>query len=565
MRNDRQLKFLAVAVFIVMMLVAAVPFWTDRSVDRMLDASRAGLERRQRLELVVSLLRDAETAQRGFVITGNDAFLQASLKAQQALPQALQALKRASRSDDDRAVVWRISRLAQLKQAAIGEAITVRQNEGAAAAAAVVGSMRGMHHMDELRRIVQAEVAAIDQRLQALSAELQARTGRSFAVSVGATLLNVCVLAALLVVLMRMLRERRESARLLGERAAELAVAAGLATRHNRELRLTAEMLRAAEAAPSSREAGPVIGRYLPRLLPELSGSFYLLRDDDGMLERQGAWGDPAGPMADEPAELAPESCRALQNSARYKTCGDQDLPCTHDRTGLHGATVRLCVPLVSQDDLVGMIHLRGLASDPQRQQQQEQLAVAVAEQLALALGNARLRESLRRQSVLDALTGLFNRRYFDETMKRELARARRSGLPMALLVLDIDHFKQVNDRYGHAAGDVVLRNIAGQIRSWIREGDVACRYGGEEFVILMPECGAGVARERADMLRQAIAATVFSSDGSGPERVTASFGVAELPRHGEEADALFRAADTALYRAKHLGRNQVVTAGDAA
>jgi len=133
----------------------------------------------------------------------------------------------------------------------------------------------------------------------------------------------------------------------------------------------------------------------------------------------------------------------------------------------------------------------------------------------------------------------------------------------MPLLVLDIDHFKRVNDSCGHAIGDAVLRTVAQQIRAWVREGDVACRYGGEEFVTLLPDCGVEVSTGRAERLRAALEATLLQADGRGPEQVTASFGVAGFPNHGGEAEALFRAADKALYRAKQLGRNRVVTVGD--
>jgi diguanylate cyclase (GGDEF)-like protein len=440
----------------------------------------------------------------------------------------------------------------------MAEAIALRRKDGFAAAEAVVSSMRGKQHMDDLRRLINTDIGQVKARHDADRLDVLALSGRSFAVSLGATLFNICAFGALLLILMRMLRERRESARLLGEKAAELGVAAEQATRRNRELRLIAEMLRTVEALPSSVDAGAAVGRYVARLLPELGGSFFLLRDEDGMLERQAQWGEASS----QPAEMELQACWALCHGTRYKADGHKDPSCPHVRPGAPDA-VRICIPLVSHDDLVGMMQLEGLSAEPARQEEQERLAVAIAEQLALALGNARLRESLRRQSVLDPLTGLFNRRYFDETLKRELARARRKSVPMSLLVLDIDHFKRVNDDFGHAAGDAVLRALGQQIRASIREGDVACRYGGEEFVILMPECGVEVSSVRAGLLREAIAAAILNGDGQGPERVTASFGVAEYPSHGADAEALFWAADKALYRAKQLGRNRVVTVGE--
>jgi diguanylate cyclase (GGDEF)-like protein len=337
--------------------------------------------------------------------------------------------------------------------------------------------------------------------------------------------------------------------------AGQLTEAVAQTTRHNRELKLIAELLRAVDAVASVPEAGPVIARALPKLLPGVSGTLFLLRDDDDhTLDRNAQWGTPS----EQPVEMDIESCWALRHGSRYRTAGFSAPACAHYREPADEAAGRLCIPLVTHDDLVGMLHLEGLVDGP-AQETQERLAVTIAEQLALALGNARLRESLRRQSVLDPLTGLFNRRHFDAALKRELARARRKNVPVSLVLVDIDHFKRVNDDYGHAIGDAVLRTIAQQLRLGIREGDIACRYGGEEMVLLLPECTAADASKRAEAIRVALAGITPNPEGEGPESVTASFGVAAYPVHAQDAEALFWAADKALYRAKQYGRNRVV------
>lgn len=558
MRRERQVQLIACAIFVAMALVATVPFWLGRAIGTLVHRSHQGLARQQQLDTVLDWLRDAESGQRGFLLTGDNVFLEPYVQAQQILPPMLRRLKEQSRSDAERTTIWRIARLAELKQAEMDETVAARRKDGAAAAERVLASLRGKYYMDELRRLIEVETGRLQRQRDVLRADLLASSDKSFLVSLGATLVNICVLGALLLTLMRMLRERHATAALLSDKAAQLGAAAEQATRHNRELILIAELLRAVEALPSSRDAGAVIARYAARLLPGLGGSFFLLRDEDGLLERQAQWGGVAGP-----SRMELDACRALSQGVRHKSGGGKAPLCNHLRTAPDAQSLHLCMPLVSHDELIGMLHLEGLATDARRQEEQERLAVTTAEQLALALGNARLRESLRRQSLLDPLTGLFNRRYFDETLKRELVRARRKAMPLSLLVLDIDHFKRVNDSFGHAAGDAVLRTIAQQIRAWVREGDVACRYGGEEFVILLPECGVEVSTGRAERLRAAIESTLPHADGSGPERVTASFGVAEYPSHGGDAEALFWAADKALYRAKQLGRNRVVTVGN--
>lgn len=167
------------------------------------------------------------------------------------------------------------------------------------------------------------------------------------------------------------------------------------------------------------------------------------------------------------------------------------------------------------------------------------------------------LQEQLREQANRDPLTGLYNRRYLDSTLERELARCKRDGHPLALILIDIDHFKQVNDTYGHQAGDEVLLKLSTLLACMARAGDVACRYGGEEFLLLMPTMPLASAQERAEALRMAFG-NLAVPFGDFHLRATLSIGIAAYPGHGTSAGELIRNADTALYRAKHLGRNRV-------
>jgi len=167
------------------------------------------------------------------------------------------------------------------------------------------------------------------------------------------------------------------------------------------------------------------------------------------------------------------------------------------------------------------------------------------------------LQEELREQSTRDALTGLYNRRYLEESFRRELLLAERTGHPVSVIMGDLDHFKTVNDRGGHLAGDEVLRVFGSQMKEHARASDITCRYGGEEFLLVLPGMTEAGAIERAELLRRTIEATRFSY-GASQLTVTASFGVATFPRHGRTTDELIAAADTALYSAKSGGRNRV-------
>jgi diguanylate cyclase (GGDEF)-like protein len=169
----------------------------------------------------------------------------------------------------------------------------------------------------------------------------------------------------------------------------------------------------------------------------------------------------------------------------------------------------------------------------------------------------------LRREAVVDTLTGLYNRRRLDAAITQEIGRAERTGVPFGVILLDLDHFKQVNDRFGHLAGDSVLRDVAHCLRERLRADDIACRYGGEELAIVLPGATLIDAAAVAEGLRFAIADLVVSTVGEAI-RTTASFGVAACPEHGSDGPSLFRAADAAVYAAKRAGRNRVVAAGPA-
>jgi diguanylate cyclase (GGDEF)-like protein len=178
-----------------------------------------------------------------------------------------------------------------------------------------------------------------------------------------------------------------------------------------------------------------------------------------------------------------------------------------------------------------------------------------------MAIANLQLRETLRNQSIRDPLTALFNRRYAEETLSRELSRAAREQLPLSLLLLDVDHFKKFNDAYGHETGDEVLKRIAALLRQKTRGGDVASRLGGEELLVLLPGAALGDALNRAEQIRLGVEALELRVSGKVIGPVTISTGVAVFPTHGTDAAELLRSADAALYKAKHLGRNRVVAA----
>jgi diguanylate cyclase (GGDEF)-like protein len=224
----------------------------------------------------------------------------------------------------------------------------------------------------------------------------------------------------------------------------------------------------------------------------------------------------------------------------------------------------------MAHGELLGLLHVQlgpEEAHLPQavRQQRitaQEVWTLTVAEHIALALANLRLSESLRVQAVRDPLTGLYNRRHMEHALERELLRAARSRRTVGVLMMDLDHFKAFNDAHGHEAGDALLRALGDYLLTHVRAEDVACRYGGEEFVVILPEASPEMSRSRAEELWRGLNALQVSYRGELLRGVTVSVGVAAFPAHGRTASELLRAADAAMYSAKRQGRDRVEFAG---
>jgi diguanylate cyclase (GGDEF)-like protein len=224
---------------------------------------------------------------------------------------------------------------------------------------------------------------------------------------------------------------------------------------------------------------------------------------------------------------------------------------------------------MMAQGETLGVLYVdSGKATEKQTDSKllsmaetDERMVKTLAEHLALAVANLNLRETLRMQSIRDPLTDLFNRRYMEESLERELGRATRKKLPLAVMMLDVDHFKRFNDSFGHEVGDVLLRELARLLRAQLRAEDIPCRYGGEEFALILPEAPLEAARERAEQLCRIANESQIQHHGNTLERVSISIGVSCYPQHGTTGEALLRSADRALYRAKEEGRDRVIVA----
>jgi diguanylate cyclase (GGDEF)-like protein len=330
-----------------------------------------------------------------------------------------------------------------------------------------------------------------------------------------------------------------------------------------KEVTLLAQMGALLHACATRDEACRIIARFMGELFPRLPAALYLANapgEDLKPVIAQGALARTASP-------IVAVDCWALRRGQVHVVNRETgDLRCAHaaDETARS-----LCVPLMAQGTAIGVLHIRDSSANAQDGEQDahsasQALTETVAEQAALSLANLKLRDELRELSISDPLTSLYNRRFAQETLTREIHRAQREQGSIGIITFDIDFFKSVNDRYGHDAGDAVLKAVASELQSSIRGGDIACRMGGEEFAIMMPGASLRIARQRAEELRAAIAALRLRHAQVDLPAVSLSCGVAAFPEHGVTADALLRAADQALYRAKEAGRNRVESAAAA-
>jgi diguanylate cyclase (GGDEF)-like protein len=293
---------------------------------------------------------------------------------------------------------------------------------------------------------------------------------------------------------------------------------------------LLAEMGALLQACATRDETQGIIERFNAKLFPGMQATVYL--------------------------DLNAADCWALRRGQTHIAIADgKELRCAHVVTTSPVST--LCIPLMAQGTAIGVLHLRhaDLNAIPQA------LAEAVAEQISLCLGNLALRERLRELTITDPLTGLYNRRFVAELLAREIQRAERQQSPIGLVAIDIDHFKRINDGFGHDGGDTALRAIAELLRSQVRGADITCRMGGEEFAVILPGASDEITARRAEELRRAVLDLRISHAHHELPQLSISCGVAVFPDHASSADEFLKAGDLALYRAKESGRNCVMSA----
>jgi diguanylate cyclase (GGDEF)-like protein len=329
---------------------------------------------------------------------------------------------------------------------------------------------------------------------------------------------------------------------------------------HAREAVAFTELVDILQSCQTVEEGYQSMERALQSVLPSQSGALCMTSPSRNVVEAVATWGEN---LSTEKA-FRPDDCWALRRGKVHPSSeSDVVLLCRHVKES--AAENHVCVPLAAQGETLGVLYLENpsqgenLDRNPEKFESLSRQTRAVGERLSLAVANLRLRDVLRTQSIRDPLTGLFNRRYMEETLDRELRRALRNQQSLSILMMDIDHFKQFNDTFGHLAGDTLLRSIGEFIIQSTRGQDVACRFGGEEFTIVLTATSLAAASKRAELLCQELKHLSIEHRGQVLGRITFSIGISGFPEHGETGEELLNRADQALYQAKAEGRNRIV------
>lgn len=335
--------------------------------------------------------------------------------------------------------------------------------------------------------------------------------------------------------------------------------------RRNRDTTILREMSEFLQACQTTEETYPLIARFARDLFPNTSGSLFMLQSRDDVLESVSLWGEPV--LAAR--IFAPQDCWAVRRSRIHQVVErDPLMTCRHLKD--YEGPCSTCIPLINQGQTIGMLHLQNiddtgpmadafLSGPPDLPD--EKLVATFTDHIALALSNLRLKLKLYQLAIRDGLTGLHNRRYMEESLEREIHRAKRKGTSLGILMVDIDHFKYFNDKHGHEAGDTLLKALGNYLKNSVRADDIACRYGGEEFTMILPELTLETAIMRAEAIRAGVEQLRVNYRGLELEKISLSIGVALFPQNGTNWESTLRESDKALYEAKESGRNRVVAA----
>ncbi len=549
-----------VALFLALVvLLATVATQVYRVIGEFVEAAdwvTHTFEVKQAITSTVATLRDIEASQRAYILSGDPQRLADyhGLLPRIASERSQLAALIANNPQQVRNVAA-LGVLLDTRLQSMAEILQIHHDAGLVAARDSAPMRRSRSEDREIDALASDMSAHEDALLDQRERHTLERSAATRLLTMGAIGFCIAIIALALVVVVREQRRRLSSEISVRRSNIELGASLAEAQRLGHTLRQLSELGEMLQGCRDLGEAVAGLRVTVPRLMPGQAGSVSLINASQNLVESVARWGEPA---ASSDSVFAPDDCWALRRGQAYPAAGSTPtFQCSH----LHGpqgevdSPAHLCVPLVAHGEMLGILTL---TADTPISQQSRSVALAAGEQVSMALANLKLQETLRSQSLRDPLTGLFNRRYLEVSLERETQRASRRGQPLSVLMLDIDHFKRFNDSHGHDAGDALLAQFGALLTRTVRNEDVACRYGGEEFTIVMQETTSGQALERAEQICAAVRTLDVQHRRQTLGPVSVSIGIATLPADGSTPAELLRSADRALYAAKNAGRDQV-------
>lgn len=542
---------LAAALILFTSVVVLALLNTRHAVRRSQDlaSKRVMVEAFDRL---TDALLEAESAQRGYLLTGNRVFLDAFRNAEGEVLRYEGQMRIIP--PEDQYLVETLERLTFEKLSRLRRNIDLRTDAGIEASIDAIKNRAGKDSIDEIRRILDDLRKRDREKLRDMTAVADHSVRRSLWSGILLLVVASVLVGVAILLISRDSRKRAQAERESIQAREKTDVWAHELEKANWDARFLNEFSETLGVCLSDDEAYQTVAAYLRRLFPHAQGALAMIKSSRNMVETIATW----NPSVDQNSIYSPEDCHALRCGTLYlREEGSLKMVCRHFTEGEGRDGNYLCMPLIAQGETLGVLHLD--FGSERWGADRLKLAFNLVSHSSMKLANLKLRDTLKSQSIRDPLTGLYNRRYMEEAFERELGRADRRRSQMGVIMADLDHFKRYNDSFGHEAGDRVLQEVATVLTGSFRREDIVCRYGGEEFVSIIPEVQREELVERAQLVCARIRRIRIQHRGQLLGSISISLGVVMYPTDARTQDELLSKADAALFRAKRNGRDCVI------
>lgn len=509
------------------------------------------------MEELSKSLYAAEAGQRGYIITGNEQHLERYYLALSSIDRQSKEVTRLTVDNPEQQDRLKVLRpMVQERIELLNEALQARRTGGLTASQRLISQDIGRLLSQDIQTSLNDLLLEEERLLEERSRQANSSAWLTTIMIGGSIFLSFAFVPVAVLNISQELEHRKRLDKRLQDSEAQLKSQLTELQDRRKEILQLAELSEFLQSCFDLSEAYTNLSEMMRQILPGTSGAILTISESKNLVEPVSTWGD-----TEKVQEIfAPSDCWSIRRGRPFfmSDFHEGHLHCQHIESPFPSQA--FCVPMMAQGDALGLLHVTTSGSAKLSDEKQS-LTIAVAEHIAIAIANLKLRETLKSQSIRDPLTGLFNRRYMEESMERERVRAERVSQNLSVLMLDVDQFKLFNDTFGHSAGDEVLKELGQYLKGTLQNSDIACRYGGEEFMLLLPDTSPEDAAARADQMREEIRRLPMQYQDRPISSITISIGVASFPQDGNTMKAVLKAAESALYKAKQEGRDRVETA----